>query len=170
MSGRFIVECETLAFMADFNEARVEAVPFHRGDGNGLRLFRRAVNGRQRILSEEMLDIGNQEFLMLLFVVQSEQNDIELLIGQASGLIEQRAYRLIDMSTILTNLFERWPREQPTVGSRKLLANIVVIGVEEKFETRMKNRVVRVDSLEHEGLKEPCRMGEMPFRGTGVGH
>ena len=61
--------------MADGCNRFVEIDKFHRGRRFGLFLGAFSKNRMQRILREDVLDIGNEQFLMLLFVLDAQCDD-----------------------------------------------------------------------------------------------
>ena len=78
---------------------------------------------------------------MLLLVMHAEfENGSEPRIETRPGFQERRD-RGIDMGTKRPHLGERWPRQQGAVRSRELLADGVVIGVEQSAELRMERQI-----------------------------
>ena len=73
VAGRFIVESEICAIMADLHNAARIFQPFT----HLLRLWRRCFPGigrQQRIAEKRVLDVGEDQFLMLLFVMQAQSD------------------------------------------------------------------------------------------------
>ena len=54
-----------------------------------------------------MLDVCEQEFLVLLFVVEAEDEGPQGLLRNTFRK-EQLAYRMVDPCTVVQNLGERW--------------------------------------------------------------
>ena len=56
-----------------------------------------------------MLDIGEQEFLMLLLVIQAKRNQVGLRLVGVTRL-QQVLHRRIAVRAIVENLAQRWSR------------------------------------------------------------
>src|SRR3546814_5720539 len=73
MARAFAVECEIFARMASRRDAFGAFDPFHRGKlPNFTRDRRFPHGGAERVLRKEMLEVGEQQFLMLLLVMDAE--------------------------------------------------------------------------------------------------
>src|SRR5699024_2291704 len=118
-----------------------------------------------------VLEIGCDQFLVLLLVVEAEPND-----GRKLGLVlvaralDQLEYGLVDCGAVATDLGDIGTRDQAALRARVLLANAVVVGVEKVAPGRVDGAPVRVVRLEHEGLEKPGGMGTVPFDRAGAGH
>ena len=80
MSRSFVVVGESATVMADLNSCFVEIDELVGTPRCGVRTMRRAVptsskNGIKRILRKDVLDIGDQQFLMLLLMVNAQNQD-----------------------------------------------------------------------------------------------
>ena len=129
----------------------------------------RAVRGLERIEREQVLQVREDQFLMLLLVVQAELDEIERFHRQrAAG--EQRAHALVHVRAVAQHLVETRAREHPALRPRILLADAVVIRVEEETERGIEGPVRRVAALEHEGLEEPGGVREVPLHRARVRH
>lgn len=78
--------------------------------------------------------------------------------------------RVIDMSAIAANFIQGGARECSPEGSMRVWAQLLVVGIEQKAEPAIEAGIAGQMREENEFLKEPCRMGQVPFRRTGVGH
>src|SRR6185312_12236614 len=75
MTGCLIVVAEPVSLIAYFNETSVKTTPFQGGRGGGARK-RMAIIGRvQRALREQMLDVGQHKFLVLLLMMHSQHRE-----------------------------------------------------------------------------------------------
>ena len=131
MARPFAVEREAVAGMADRGDARLALEPFH---GGKLRNFTRDCRfglpdrRAERVLREEMLEVGEQQFLMLLFVLDAELDQH----GRRGPQVGQRGlHRGIDMRAPDANLVERRARQQAALRSRVARAFGLIIPVEQ---------------------------------------
>jgi hypothetical protein len=74
------------------------------------------------------------------------------------------------MRPVLEDPIERRASHEAALWPRVLIADRVVVGVEQDPKAGVKGRKIRLRLLEHEGFEEPGRVGEMPLRGARVGH
>ena len=116
-----------------------------------------------------MLDIGQDQFLVLLLVVQS-QLDQESQLTVAALLIEQHQQMRIHMVTVSEYFSQRRSRQQATLGPWVHVASRVVIGVEQVMKPRMEFFVIGQVRAQDKLLEKPARMGQMPFRRADIGH
>ena len=130
------------------------------------------IAGLQRVRSEGVLDVGEQQLLVLLFVVQAEgdRRGDRGCDGPASAVFQQPADRLVDVAAIGVDLVERRAGEAAAARPIVLRPDTLVVRVEEKLEGRVERPVVGQVRLQHERLEEPGRVGEVPLGGAGVRH
>ncbi len=83
---------------------------------------------------------------------------------------EQGGDGVVDMVTISEHLLEAGTREHAALGSRMLVADCVVVGVEQHAIRRIELPVARRVRAEYEGLEEPGGVAEMPFHRAGIRH
>ena len=90
-----------------------------------------------------MLDIGHQQFLVLLFVIQAEQDQFPdfQAIPMAIQVRNQFIHVSIDMRSIAVHLSNGRPRQQAPLRPWKRFADSLVIGIEEVIELRIKRLV-----------------------------
>ncbi|MNL19411.1 hypothetical protein D3C87_1406090 [compost metagenome] len=83
----FAIEREIVAGMADGHHAARELQPFRRrariGDDGRGQLGR--IRRTQRILREQMQDVGQQQFLVLLLVIEPERDQRGFRVGLGVG-------------------------------------------------------------------------------------
>ena len=91
-----------------------------------------------------MLDIGHQQFLMLLFVIQAELDQFPdfQVIPMGIQVRYQLVHLCINVRSIAVNLGNGRPRQQAPLRSWKRFADSLVIGIEKIIELRIKRPVV----------------------------
>src|SRR5215207_799445 len=125
------VEGEALALGPDLDDARPARVESHgldRAAGNAGKL---AIGRLERVLGESGEDVGQQQLLVLLLVVDPERDQLERGLGEGR---KSRFERLVDMSAIFADLVEPRAADHPAPRSRMTLAFALVIRVEEEGE------------------------------------
>jgi hypothetical protein len=93
----------------------------------------------QGVLREQMQDVRQQQFLMLLFVIASE-------LDQGSDrrrkiILDKRRHRAVDMGTIGGDRLERGPCDHAASRTRLTRTDALVIGIEKEIELRIKRAV-----------------------------
>jgi len=156
--------------MADFDHAAVAAVP-----GEGLSRAAAAhrlqvvVRREQRVARQQVLDVGNQQLLVLLFVVQAQRDQ-----GQQPGVVcvagQQALHALVHIGAVGQHLGQRGAREQAALRARVLGAHAVVVRIEQHAKRRVERCKRQFVRLQHKGLEEPGGVRQVPFGGAGVGH
>src|SRR6185436_6166685 len=68
------------------------------------------------------------------------------------------------------NLVQRRARQQAAIGSRMLVANRVVVGIEKHPISWVEMPVTANEALENERFEKPRCVGQMPLDGTCVWH
>ena len=116
-----------------------------------------------------MLDIGNNQFLVLLFMVKTQFHKLQPVFREV-GCPQEFVHMLIDAAAIRLHFGQRGPRKCITKGFFRLRSDRVVIGVEKVSKLRMARPVAFQMRREHKGLEEPTGMGQVPFHRTGIGH
>src|ERR1700682_4975880 len=102
-----------------------------------------------------MLDVGQHELLVLLLVVHSELDQRVRLARQRAAL-EELLHRAIDMLAIGKHAIERGTRQETALGSRMLVADAVVIRIEQHAKSRIERAVAAEMRVEYESLEEPA--------------
>ena len=126
------------------------------------------VSGAQRIARQEMLQVGQEQLLVLLLVMEAEldqRRDVRM-----SAACQQVRHAFIDMIAIGANLLERRARQQATVRPPVPIADRLVVGIKEIAEPGIEVPIPRHVRAEHELLEEPGRVREVPLRGARVRH
>ena len=124
-----------------------------------------------RVLREGVQDVGEQQFLVLLLVMQADLQNFEHARGiRGRHIGDQPLDRGIDMGAIGGDVGAVRPRDQAALGARMARAGGDVIGVEQEGKTLVEDLVVGIVRHEQEGLEEPGDMRAMPFGRRGIGH
>ncbi len=118
-----------------------------------------------------MQDIGQDQFLMLLLMVDAEFNQRpNRPISRALGSSEQIAHRRIDKGSVGKNLGQARPRQQPALRPRMAGANSFIVRVEEEAPPLIIDPIPGEERNEQKGFKEPGGVGKMPLRRARVRH
>jgi hypothetical protein len=169
---RLVVEAEVaveLRVVAELDEAALVIEP-----GERLRPHRRhrpapRVRRREQVARQRVLDVGEDQLLVLLLVVQAERGERgDLAVVAARG--EERVHPLVDIGAVAPHLRQVGPRHEAALGPRVALADAVVIAVEEDAKRRIERPELRLEALEDERLEEPGDVREVPLRRARVGH
>ena len=115
-----------------------------------------------------MLEVGDNQFLVLLLVLQTEFEQCPqrgILVGRR----DERREMALDVSAVGVNLVQRRARQQAAFRPRVPVANGVVVRVEKHPKLRVKRQVRGRVALQHESFEEPRRMGQMPLTGLASG-
>jgi hypothetical protein len=113
--------------------------------------------------AEQVLDVGEDQLLMLLLVLEAQHHPGANLVAQAA--LQRLEHLGVDPPPIAADLVQRRTRQQAARGARMARADGLVIGVEEVVERRFERR-----PLQHERLEKPGRVGEVPFGRARVRH
>jgi hypothetical protein len=85
-----------------------------------------------------MLDVGEQQFLMLLLVLQPQRDQRASSACRSArrptGRRQQTGHARIDIAAVGAHFRHGRPRQQATLGTRVLFADAVVIGIEQHAE------------------------------------
>ena len=91
-----------------------------------------------------MQDVGPQQLLMLLLVIEPDLDDRnDLRQRRVVRALDQRLDRAIDMRAIGRDLLRVRPRDQPALGPRVPRARRDVIGIEQIGEALVERAIVR---------------------------
>ncbi len=121
------------------------------------------------IARQQVLQIGDDQLLVLLLVLQPELHE-RTEIGLARRARQQALHARVDVRTIGADLVERRARQQSALGPRMLRPDRVVVRVEEHPERRGERHEPGLEALEHERLEEPGGVPEMPLHRARIGH
>ena len=115
-----------------------------------------------------MLDVGEQQFLVLLLVLQAQLDD--RLPGARSRAFKQVPHARIDLCPIGLDARQVGAADLTALRPRMLVADGVAAAVEKYPERGVEGAEIGLDLLQHEGFEKPGDVGQMPFRRAGVGH
>ncbi len=116
---------------------------------------------------EGVLDVGGDELLVLLLVLEAEDDAAGGLV--LYGLLQEAGHGCVDVGAVGEDGVEGRAGEG---GPELLLGHVaerVVVAVEEPAELGMEGLVGGDELAEDEGLEEPAGVGEVPFDGAGLG-
>ena len=183
MAGGLVVEgkgCATLSFgCAHAGEAAgpldpaavIGERPWVHGLATERRVAERRIERAQGVLPEQMFHVGEQQLLVLLFMLQTELEQwLELGPGGGLGGVDQRLHCRVDVGAKGQDLVARRAGEQPALGTRLARAERLVIGIKEKAVALVEDAVGPTVRHEQQGLEEPAGVGEVPFGWAGIGH
>ena len=149
MTRSFVIETKTATVMADrLNSGRHidKLIRIDRArTRRGLRhLPIGVVNRIGRVLREGVQDVGQQQFLMLLLVMQTDfENFKHARRVRVRNIGDQLLDRGIDMGAIAGDIFVVRARDQAALRARVTRAGGDIIGIEQKRKTLVENLVSR---------------------------
>src|SRR5713101_72570 len=148
-----------------------KANPLYWWDARNAHRFSCSIDRVEGIAGEHMLDVGDDQFLMLLFMMQAKRNDgRELCQPPLIELLQQLKHALIDVPAVGIRLLDGRSRDQPTFGSAVPFSQRVVVRVKKVRVLWMKRLVIRNCRKEQEGLEKPADVGEMPLGRADIWH
>ena len=114
-----VVECEPSPVVADPAHAGRVELPFDGGCIGLPYLVRWGVVRAERVQPERMLQVGEQQLLVLLLMVQTELDERnEFSQGAVVGGLQEREHPLIDSAPVSVDLGDCGTRQQPAGGAR----------------------------------------------------
>ena len=133
--------------------------------------FGRLVRRQERVAPEGVQDIGEDQLLVLLLVIQPE-------LDQESGCFQRGRRRVakegkhggVHMFAVGVNLGQAGPRQHPAMRPRMARTERFVIGIEQMRVARIERAVTRRMGRKHDRLEKPAGVREVPFDRTRVGH
>ena len=170
VARQFVVEGKARACMACLHQAALERLPVA-GRSRLAVCHRRgiSVGGPQRVAPQQMLDVGQQQLLVLLLVLQPQLQQTPDGLRQAI-LLQQAEHARINIGAVGQHGGQRRPRQQAALRPRMLAPHALVVGVEEHAKRRVERAKALLVPLQDEGLEKPAGMRQVPFGGTGVRH
>src|SRR6266516_2297334 len=172
MAWPFVIVRKTGALMADFGDCF-----FENGEIYGSDFCRCDVDlaltqdGVKRVLSEDMLDVRDEQFLMLLLVMDAQNQKRLDLVEEAFVSIRQKIFDVrIDRGAIALRLFYRGTRDQATQIAPMHIAGGIVVRIEEIAVLRNFGAIAWQPFFQNKSFEEPGGMGEVPFGWADVRH
>src|SRR5947209_2505929 len=128
-------------------------------------------DGIERILSEDVFNVGQEKLLVLLLVMKTKrQNRLDLGEERFVRVLDQLGHTRVDRVAEAISVRDRRPRDQPAQVAPMHVAGGVVIGIKKIGVLRDFRPVTRHPNFHDEGFEEPARVSEMPFGWTHVWH
>ena len=115
----------------------------------------------QRIGEERVLDVGGDQFLVLLLVLEAQHNTPRSFVVQR--MLHSRNHGGVHMVPIGEDRVERRPRERRAKLLLRHVPERVVIAVEEPAEFGMERLVSGGELAQNECFEEPAGVGKMPL-------
>src|SRR5690348_16729323 len=167
----FIVEGKARAAIPDLAQALAEFAEFERRGWTMHRGRRLSIGGIERIQPEDMLDVHQDQFLMLLFVIEpqrQERRDLAPLIF--SGACEQGLHSRINMRAVTRDLVDARPRQEPALRPWMTRARTFVIGIEEIAVGAIQDAIGRRKRCQQKLLEKPAGMRAVPLGWRNIAH
>ena len=129
-------------------------------------------NRMERVLRENVLDVGDEQFLVLLLVMQADREDrLDFARAARRPRSSSNSWMCASIDVPEAICFcDRRPRDQPAEIAPVHVARGIVVGVEKIGVLRNLRCDTRHPDLQNEGLEEPAGVREMPFRRADVRH
>ena len=164
MARRFVVEAESLAVETSAVDSSRELEPRQLACRGGRFIPRLTVNRAEWVQCEQVLEVGEEQFLVLLLVVQPELHarhtpGIALRIQPG----DEAVHMLIHVCAVAEDVVNGWPREQAAHRPRKECSHRLVVGVEQIAVLGMESAVAGQQGRQQKVLEEPRGMREMPL-------
>ena len=126
---------------------------------------RRAHRRPQRVLREQVQQVGQDQLLVLLLVVQAQLDQRADVVGHAAA--QQVGHRVVDVRAVRQHLGQRRPRQQAAARPLMARADGVVVRVEQEAEALVEAAVAAAVRGQDELLEEPGGVREVPLAGAG---
>ena len=174
MARTLVVETEAAPtgprFEADLGDPAVETNPLGRTWIRSRCVVALVIGRREPVVGQEVLAVHQDQFLMLLLMVDAELDECcDLLGGQSARRLNQLGRGLVDVLAVTADFGRPGAGHHPPPGPGVTIADSLVVAVEQVVEVRVVGLVGAVWG-EEEGLEEPGRVGPVPLRGARVRH
>src|SRR5438874_11432252 len=113
-----------------------------------------------------MLDVSNNQFLVLLLVVQAQFDKPKHAWVVAFG--QKALHGEVDVFAVARDFSLCGPRHHSARGSFRPLTYVVVVGVEEEPKAIIKSTIPRQVRRQNECLEEPGGVGPVPLYRAGL--
>lgn len=158
--GHLIVKGEIATAVAYAVDAGLHRPPCEVCMGRpGVRLGQRVrcISRPKRVAGKQMLDVGEQQLLMLLLVLQTQCDELgHRLLRRRLSLFHgrhQRQHLLIHHGAISHDLCQGWPGQQAPLGSRMPCPHLLVVGVEQHAIAGIENLMPLLMHSQYKGFK-----------------
>ena len=169
MTAQFIIKAEALAFVAYGVIAFRDGQPAKRAWITVFTLLCHPVSRAQGIEAQNALDVIAEEFLMLLFVLQSYFQNLLLLIAERISFEKDR-HAHVYMCAVFFDLFQPGAGDEAALVALHTVTHTIIIAVEEVVPGGVEGLIVLHERDEQKLLKKPGGMGEVPLGRTHVHH
>ena len=153
--------------MADLGDAFGQVDPAHRPARRRGLAPATVIGRQQRVFGQRMQDVGQQQLLVLLLMLQAELDQRRDL---GRGLGQQPRHRGIDMGAIGADRGAVGPRQHPPLRPGMPRPRRLVVGVEQEGVVFVQPAIARLVGQQHEGLEEPGGMRAVPLGRAGIRH
>ena len=118
-----------------------------------------------------MLDVGQYQFLVLLFVIEAKfQQREDFSPRPIIGIRDQGFHGSIHVVAIGVDVFQRRSRQKPAFWTFVARPDGLVIGIKEKIIIGVEFFVTGGEGFQNKCLEKPRRMGLVPLRRADIGH
>ena len=125
----------------------------------------------QGIARQDVLDVGDQQLLMLLLVVQPQLHQArELGITTLLQPTDQAHHLLVDLGAVGIDLLHRRPGQSPSNVPGHALSKALVVRIEDEVIARMTGPIVVGKFFQDHALEEPGGVTQVPLGRTDVRH
>src|SRR6266705_87991 len=172
MLRTFVVVRKTVAVMTDLNCRFIELDEVDLAcRAVTLRRLAFAENWVERVLREDVFDVGDEKFLMLLLMMNSKGEDrFDLTKKFFVGARNQIVHVRIDFRAVTLRFFDGRTRNQPAQIPPMHSAGCVVVGIKKVSVFRNDVVIARHPFFQNESFEKPGGMREMPLGRTDLGH
>ena len=162
----FVVESKSSAAMTNLVNASFKVYPLQRHTlSRNMRLAHAPRPQRHR--PQRILDIGQDEFLMLLLVIQAKLYEWRCIFVCRFQVTQ---HRLIHVRAVGVNFIQAWSRHQAARTAIGMRSQLLVVGVEKLLVALIERFVTGDVCCKNEGLEKPGRMRKVPFSWAGIRH
>jgi hypothetical protein len=129
------------------------------------------IDGVRRVLRKGVQNIGQQQFLMLLLVMQADLDDLEYAPGICGRRLRDKTLDgAIHVRTIGCHIIAIRPCDQSALRTRMARTCRDIIRVEQKRESLVEDPVRGIVRHQQKLLEKPGDMRAMPLGGAGIRH
>lgn len=122
----------------------------------------------QRVLREQVQHVGQQQLLVLLFVVQAQRDEPPDRLRNAAR--QQALHGRVHMGAVGEHLVQRGPRQHAPARPRVAGADGLVVRIEQVAVACIRRAVAGHVGAEDECFEKPGGVGQVPLGGAGVVH
>ena len=116
-----------------------------------------------------MFNVGQQQFLVLLFVVQAECDELSQRVV-VCVLVHDRQHPFVYCFAVGHHLRQGRAADQAPLRARMSVSDAVVVTVKENAKAGVKRFEVFFVLFKDEGFKKPAQVRQMPLGRAGVWH